>query len=696
MRVIQSAPKQRSSVCLTKMSAVSNSLPSLCLKPERIESLSEDLVQLLKSVDSCGFNLYEGPALQRGIWRYETMWLPLLGALSLVQAHTSSDDIDASSVPKNMRDRVSIIANRLRRCEGLSELEVVPPLDVAWVWYVHRLSVGLYLNDVTMIIGTPVAPSAASAFKYGIFNSSSQASLWKLAFSGYGKDDQLHDSADSAFVDYFPFYLQSLVNERGKFVARQAAVGSVNQKSYDSVFSYDITRGVQCHRGVLLQYMRNQDTSKDFLRAAVARYESFLILRCTYPGMDLEPADDIEFVWRVHIASLADYLSDDLVAEAFDGSEPEKGKTVERDLDTIYSHSDAHLVHYKRGTTEIDRQRLLSDTSDVWGIAFGNTRGKYLLPNLVPRMMPRGKRDGYLQEVLRNSAADAAPSSSSESESESSSDASAALHSRAPSTFRETQPANSPPVDSNASLSFHSEDRIDAVARASSTTSEATPASMVSSSIHSPTRSGAQVISSPKKKILRFQPEGQDASDQTSSEEKASAAERRRRKSETKLRREEEKQIQQDLHVRQSHGLKSTSAASSAEKAISNIQAGRAILLAVLGGALFITGAVVMRNNEESASSTVGVGIFFTGLICFLLAIVALSRPNSEQRKFAKAKALVAREQRAEEGREKQQAKAEKKAFINAIQELAFFATEERIVIGGGDIELRFTSDQIF
>lgn len=657
----------------------------LNLKPETLERLAQDFVRLLKSVDSCGFNLYEGPALQRAIWRYETMWLPLVGALSLVLAQSCQEEIDTTSIPQHMRERVRILSHRLRYYEDLSDLEVVPPLDVAWVWYVHRLSVELYLHDVTSVVGKPIAPTADSAFRYGTSNRSSQAKLWRIAYSRQAMVDDFHDCTDAAFLEYFPPYLRSLVNGRGKVVARQAAVGSVSGKNYSSAFKYDIAEGVRYHRGVLWLYMRNHDLSRMYIQAAVARYKSFLELKCRNPGVILEPSEDIDFIWRVHIAALASYLSDDLVAEALDPSICMIENASSRALDNLYSHIEAVQVRNKRPVTAADRRKLLVETADAWTAAFGDTRGEYLIQSHVPRMVPRGKRDGYLQDILRNSASTSARSSSSEPETDtdSGSDDNMILASWAQHAFPATQSTPSSHARSGRCTDMQKEHGTPAVTGESATIPFA------------PSRTGLPEASRLNPKQLRFNSVGPIAADDVDLDRDEGATERKRRKSEMKKRLEEERQIRKDLQVRQSHGLKSASTKKSAAKTFSNLQVGRAILLGFLGAVLFISGSVVMSNKEETTTSTIGVGIFFGGLFCFLLATALLGRPEAAERARVKAEAALANEQRAEENREAQEAKAEKKAFFRTIQEISFAGTEEQIVIGGGDEVLRFSWNQV-
>jgi hypothetical protein len=67
--------------------------------------------------------LYEGPALPSAIWRYECIWLPCI-----------------------------------YRCEKLGMPQPVPPLDVAYIWHVHRLNPASYHAYCTATYGMGLEP----------------------------------------------------------------------------------------------------------------------------------------------------------------------------------------------------------------------------------------------------------------------------------------------------------------------------------------------------------------------------------------------------------------------------------------------------------------------------------------------------------------------------------------------------------
>jgi hypothetical protein len=675
-------------------SAAPMAVSSLALPKDVLLDVGFELIRLLKSVDSCGYNLYDGPALQRAMWRYETMWLPLLGALSASRPAAPSTGTGGGDVNADVRRQMNDIAVRLAARSDLQTLPVVPPLDVAWVWYIHRLSVDVYLRDVTAVAGAPVAPDATSAFRFGASNRSRKARLWQAAYPAHQSVGGA-DRPEAACREYFPLYLRSLVNTRGKVVARQAQLGSVTPVNYTSQFTYDIARAVNIHRGALWLYMRNRDLSKEYLPRAVSRYEWYMLLRGLHPEKALEAADDIDLVWRVHAASTADYLSDDLVfcALAPNSATPRAAKSGE--AAARFAHTDARIVLGGQAPSASESQRLLRETADVWRATLGDKAGPYLVPSHVPRLAPRGKRDGYLQEVLRRKLVDggsSTSSSSSESSAQedderecglhsSSTGANGAVPSSGPSVSREVSPTRD-----DAGSPFSPTASADPSALSSPARSSSAPPAPSSS------RSRLAVISS-RPKRLRFAAkhdsilpgEGADASpksredDGDEESQRQASIVRKRERREMRKRRAEERQIQRDLATHQSHNF-----GGGKKETFTKLQIARSTLIGLLGLTLVLTGGIIMGQKAASVGA-LGLGLFFAGLLCFILATVALKRPDAAERALARKAAKELKAQRESLVFERKTAKAEKCAFMNAIQEYTFTANECRIVIGGGD-----------
>jgi hypothetical protein len=74
--------------------------------------------------------LCQGGALKEALRRYERLWLPLIAA----QAGPSSNT-----------------GNGQQQQQGYNQL--VPPLDIAFLWHLHRLQPGLYSEDCQQLKG---------------------------------------------------------------------------------------------------------------------------------------------------------------------------------------------------------------------------------------------------------------------------------------------------------------------------------------------------------------------------------------------------------------------------------------------------------------------------------------------------------------------------------------------------------------
>jgi hypothetical protein len=144
-------------------------------------------------------------------------------------------------------------------------------------------------------------------------------------------------------------------------------------------------------------------------------------------------------------------------------------------------------------------------------------------------------------------------------------------------------------------------------------------------------------------------------------------------------RRAEERQIQRDLATHQSHNF-----GGGKRETFTKLQIARSTLIGLLGLTLVLTGGIIMGQKAASVGA-LGLGLFFAGLLCFILATVALKRPDAAERALARKAAKELKAQRESLVFERKTAKAEKCAFMNAIQEYTFTANECRIVIGGGD-----------
>lgn len=673
------------------------SISKLSIHLGELGKLSEGLVRLLKSVDSCGYNLYDGPALQRAIWRYETMWLPLLAALKY-----KGSGLDAKSgLPAATQIRA--IVQRLYPSDGnnIPDEEIVPPLDVAWVWYVHRLAVEVYLADVEAIVGIPVAPDASVGFRYGTSNRSGKSRLWRKAYPGKIEGTQEDNDAvnEENGISYFPSYLQSLVNRQGSVAKRAVRVGSISPVSYESHISYNISEAVKVHRGILWLYMRNNDVSMNYIPRAVARYESYMLMLALNPEKELEAADDIDFAWRVHCASTKEYIEDDLVYCAM--SRPNRTTSYEGGSSSmLFAHNDARIVHLQKSPFAKDTEKMLLQSAKVWESSFGDMLGPYIIPEHAPRLEPRGKRDGYLQEVLRRKFAGGIEDSDSDSDSESESagSESEASTKNEHSTFREHRIASSNLDDIRTPCESETHCAVHAAVSPAPVSDNLLPHagnSVVRSPISRPKRAIVSISSIRSKKFL-FEPgiekksahlsvrtnthlskiRSTSSTSRESSDTEVECLERR--KLEQRLRRDEEEEIQRGF-VRQGHGLSNASGRPTFSR--SQLISGCVMALIALG---LVAAGIRLMSQQGQAFETVGVSLFMVGLLCLLLATLALKCPDSEERDALKTKSDAQRQRRRDDALARRKAKERKRKEVNEIHFYDFCANETGITVGGG------------
>jgi len=125
---------------------------------------SSNLLKLLRAVDTFPDGLYEGPALQEAVRRYEKLWMPMIVeyekkkkaleerlALEKEKPNTVAESL---WLWERLGANVNTSASPIRSHTKYDPL--VPPLDIAWVWYLHRLDPQQYVADCMMNYATPV------------------------------------------------------------------------------------------------------------------------------------------------------------------------------------------------------------------------------------------------------------------------------------------------------------------------------------------------------------------------------------------------------------------------------------------------------------------------------------------------------------------------------------------------------------
>eukprot|EP01018_Ginkgo_biloba_P035013 Gb_25938 [translate_table: standard] len=220
-------------------------------------SISCDLVgaakqqlKFLASVDRYPC-LYQGPAVERAITRYEQCWLPLLAS----QTETS---------------------------------RLVPPLDCEWVWHCHKLNPLQYENDCLRFFGrlldapTPCGKdSHASAMNI-------TAKLWENAYPTEPF------SLDLDAADHFSEYKSQR-----------------HMRSDAPRIQYDLAAAIIRQRSFFYQVSLPHMSDERFLRAAEERYKGYLYLikKCCGKSFNV-PTYDIDLMWHSHQLNPVAYRND--------------------------------------------------------------------------------------------------------------------------------------------------------------------------------------------------------------------------------------------------------------------------------------------------------------------------------------------------------------------------------------------------
>ena len=137
---------------------------------------------------------------------------------------------------------------------GTALVTCPPPLDIAWVWHVHRLEPLAYAR-LCATLGAFVAPAPG------------------VGFAASGSADTLVAIAD------------------GKDMEDALVAAAIR------------------HAGFLWQVSGAAYNNDAFLEQAIARYERFAALSTTAAG-SLAPAVDVDLVWHTHMLRGADYASE--------------------------------------------------------------------------------------------------------------------------------------------------------------------------------------------------------------------------------------------------------------------------------------------------------------------------------------------------------------------------------------------------
>lgn len=375
------------------------------------------LTYLTKAVDLSLTSLYTGPALTRAIWRYESLWLPLLAAVSLP--------------PSKPRPSFSIhpFSTKVTELSGknfapgglwLSREQIVPPLDIAWVWYVHRLDPHHYRADLSRFVeegdasGVAFMHDAAStdintAFRFSDgedAQSKRTRRLWDIAFP---------------FEPYMPKYLLSRSFDEEHHARRQHITTFTNEMSrvsFRSILTYDLIRAAALQKAFLYQIVDDLHPSSaelyettPYLTRAYQRYLQFIALHKDLSSdlPFLVPMMDINIMWHMHLACTTEYTRDctiligsivphdtlmvdrfrrDLLAE-MDREDAATGEPLPN-VAALEEEEVAELLEKRR------RGVAIKQTKELWEACYGQ-KPRYDLEDTRYRGEPTGDRGGFYQ-----------------------------------------------------------------------------------------------------------------------------------------------------------------------------------------------------------------------------------------------------------------------------------------------------------
>jgi hypothetical protein len=216
------------------------------------------MIHFLNEVDQFPCLYLNRTVLADAIRRYEELWLPLMAGLMPAQ-----------------------------------QLELVPPIDVEWVWHCHMLSPWAYKQDIAKVEGLRLSRApidhallAPSARRKGLARAEA---LWKKYFP--------HECFDRTDV-----LKRAPIRDAGP------VAGRASQISYDIAAAAERQMDGHYQTAVLPHYR-----DKKFLRDAADRYTQFLELKRRRPDGFWVPTFDIDVCWHAHILHPSIYERDTIL-----------------------------------------------------------------------------------------------------------------------------------------------------------------------------------------------------------------------------------------------------------------------------------------------------------------------------------------------------------------------------------------------
>ncbi|VDP22009.1 unnamed protein product [Soboliphyme baturini] len=194
----------------------------------------------LRLVDRNGSILYNEEYVKNSIRRYEQCWLPLMAKVQ----------------NKN----------------------IIPPLDVHWIWHTHMLAPQYYFDDCLKLVGTVV--------DHRLFSS---------------------DEIQQRFGDSYSLWTSYHPSEPYDFAS---VVVNRCSRSFTSRLAYDLCAASRRQQDFNYQVSLPHFNSPKFMAEAIERYKRFVFLKAMRPNDFLTPLYDFDIVWHAHQVHPVAYAED--------------------------------------------------------------------------------------------------------------------------------------------------------------------------------------------------------------------------------------------------------------------------------------------------------------------------------------------------------------------------------------------------
>lgn len=401
-------------------------------KPEAVDA-ARRMLFMVKAVDLTYEPLYDGPALARAVWRYEALWLPLLFATS--PAHAPPVQILHSNAFARTVDEIRA-KNSAAGGLNLTHQDLVPPLDIAWVWHCHRLNPHRYASDIGSLTssGAPLDTDLHDSFRFSDgqdAQSKRVRMLWENVYP---------------FEAFMPKYLLSHSYEVEERIKRQAITSYSNEMTRTGfrtmIRAENIMRVASIQKTFLWQVVGgNSDPvsetvieTNEYLGRAYDRYLLFLALhKRVNSDQLLVPMNDINIIWHSHLSCSHEYKVDcqmllgytlkhdsigvedrrlrraQMVIDAVDGDDsddPNAGDHVHDPLDFSDDNETESLGLPSVDLAEMEESEIaellekrrrgvsIKETKLRWEETYGS-KPRYDLPDTLYRGEPEGERGGF-------------------------------------------------------------------------------------------------------------------------------------------------------------------------------------------------------------------------------------------------------------------------------------------------------------